>query len=198
MQQNKKAITFVAHQSDDLEQLFRQCFCACYNTVLVGGADEPEYLPSTEKHLPHKLYYREDFFASAMHETAHWCIAGHERRQQIDFGYWYTSDGRSVDQQRAFEAVEVKPQALECLFSEAAGFQFSSSVDNMAVDNKPSQSFIDALAQQLIRYITNGLPSRAETFLLAIKSRYGLFSCEDDYKRHIQKVIERLQRASCL
>ncbi len=53
------------------------------------------------------------FYASALHEIAHWCIAGENRCQQVDYGYWYEPNGRSEERQFEFEKVEVKPQALE-------------------------------------------------------------------------------------
>jgi elongation factor P hydroxylase len=81
----------------------------------------------------HLLWYREDYFASALHEVAHWCIAGEQRRQQLDFGYWYAPDGRSPEQQGAFEAVEYKPQALEWFFSLACGYRFRLSADNLGM-----------------------------------------------------------------
>lgn len=116
-----------------LERVFSDCFAAQWNTVLAGGVEEPFYRPATNVQGPHLLHYRSDFFASALHEAAHWCIAGERRLQQADFGYWYAPDGRNPTQQQAFEAVEVKPQALEWLFSLACGYRFSVSVDNLGV-----------------------------------------------------------------
>ena len=69
----------------DLERIFRECFFAEYATVLVGGAPEPLYVPSPEVlREPHRVVYREDYFASALHEVAHWCLAGAERRKLED------------------------------------------------------------------------------------------------------------------
>ena len=96
-----------------LEQVFMRCFGSSLCTRLQGGAAEPLYQPATLEGDYHVLYYRADYFASALHEVAHWCIAGEIRRQQTDFGYWYAPDGRSPAQQRAFERVECRPQALE-------------------------------------------------------------------------------------
>lgn len=45
---------------------------------------------------------------------------GEKRRQLVDFGYWYAPDGRSAEQQELFQAVEVKPQAMEWILSPAA------------------------------------------------------------------------------
>ena len=67
-------------------------------TVLQGGADEPYYAPGE----PHRIVFREDFVRSALHEVAHWCVAGERRRTLPDYGYWYSPDGRDADQQQAF------------------------------------------------------------------------------------------------
>jgi elongation factor P hydroxylase len=118
-------------QAQRLEEVFARCFSRRWRTRLVGGADEPSYQPATDRHALHVLHYRSDYFASALHETAHWCIAGERRRQLPDFGYWYAPDGRDQQQQLAFEAVEARPQALEWLFSLACGYRFRISVDNL-------------------------------------------------------------------
>ncbi len=113
-----------------LESVFRACFNESENTLLRGGAVEPFYQPAGGERSVNLLIYREDFFASALHEIAHWCVAGNARRRQRDFGYWYAPEGRSSQQQTAFEAMEVKPQALEWFFSKACGYRFQVSVDN--------------------------------------------------------------------
>lgn len=180
------------HQSSQLEELFSVCFQKSYQTLLVGGASEPEYLPRTEEAGFHQLLYREDFFASALHEVAHWCIAGEKRRMQRDFGYWYEAEGRGEASQRAFELVEVKPQAMECLFSEAAGFAFSASVDNLALNNRPSKAFSRALCQQISAYLDTGLPSRASVFLERIHKRYQIFKTAGEFREHMSSVLNRL------
>ena len=69
----------------DLERIFRECFFAEYATILVGGAPEPLYVPSPEAlREPHRVVYREDCFARALHEVAHWCLAGAEHRKLED------------------------------------------------------------------------------------------------------------------
>lgn len=114
-----------------------------FTTQLVGGFDEPVYVPSSDKSTlskaptEAKICYRENFVSSALHEVSHWSIAGAHRRTLEDFGYWYVPDGRNLAQQRAFFQVEVKPQALECLFSIAIGISFKPSVDNL--DAEPSE-----------------------------------------------------------
>lgn len=165
------------HKSTDLEQLFRQCFYADYRTLLIGGGKEPCYCPATSPNNAHYLNYRADYFASALHEVAHWCIAGVERRQQEDWGYWYCPDGRSAEQQRAFEAVEVKPQALEWMFSVAAGAPFRISSDNLMAGGDScvdSSNFALAVAAQVQAYRARGLPPRANRFLLELCEFYGV------------------------
>ena len=160
------------YRSVDLEMLFRQCFFARWNTRLEGGGREPQYLPGTANR-PHRLIYRENFFASALHETAHWCIAGEQRRRQVDFGYWYLPDGRGAAAQRAFEAVEARPQALEWVFSVAAGYPFRPSADNLTGAGGDGAEFAQAVAEALRGYLEQGLPPRAALFADALSAAYG-------------------------
>ncbi|MEQ8803813.1 MAG: elongation factor P hydroxylase, partial [Haliea sp.] len=50
-----------------LQRVFAACFFGSENTLLCGGAEEPFYAPATSSGEPHRLWYREDFFASALH-----------------------------------------------------------------------------------------------------------------------------------
>ena len=108
----------------------------------MGGGEEPLYLPSSDPdRAPHRIVYREDYFASALHEVAHWCLAGVARRDREDYGYWYAPDGRDAQAQVEFERVEARPQALEWIFSDACGFPFELSADNLAAGLGPSDRF---------------------------------------------------------
>ena len=59
---------------------FNLRFGVSEGTILVGGADEPYYEPGS----PNIIYFREDFVRSALHEVAHWCVAGAARRTLPD------------------------------------------------------------------------------------------------------------------
>lgn len=168
------------HQSEVLEQLFSACFYPRYNTLLRGGADEPLYQPHDSKHNAHVVYFRDDFFASALHEVAHWCIAGKQRRELVDFGYWYEPDGRDTAQQNAFESVEVKPQALEYLFSKACGFRFHLSADNLDAGTGVSSDFAESVFRQATAYRQRGLPERAAVFLSALSQQF--LGCADAFE----------------
>jgi elongation factor P hydroxylase len=164
-------------ESGQLEAIFRQAFFEKFQTLLIGGADEPLYQPAANPGDAHRLFYREDYFSSALHEIAHWCIAGEERRKLLDFGYWYNPDGRTTTQQRAFEQVEIKPQALEWIFTRACGQPFRVSADNLSSDETeargPSEAFLRAVEDQAASYCLKGLPSRANAFAHALISYYG-------------------------
>jgi len=69
-------------------KLFDKLFNKSYRTCLIGGVQEPLYEPATRIDQLHKLFYREDYLSSALHEAAHWCIAGPQRLLKQDFGYW--------------------------------------------------------------------------------------------------------------
>ena len=174
------------HSSKDLEGIFQRCFYAEYSTELVGGGDEPLYQPATLPTESHRLMYRADYFSSALHEIAHWCIAGAQRRQQVDWAYWYHPDGRTSEQQRAFEAVEVKPQALEWLFSVAAGIPFRLSSDNLLGDDSAhgeddrdesvhdENKFARAVVAQAQLYCDKGVSTRVSCFVHALSEFYGV------------------------
>lgn len=157
--------------SRDLEDLFQRCFRARWRTILVGGGCEPAYLPAAGDDY-HQIRYTADYFASALHEVAHWCIAGRERRQLSDYGYWYEPDGRTSEQQRVFERVEAAPQALEWIFSRAAGVRFRLSVDNLSTGEGPSESFKRNVCDAAKRFNQQGLGRRAAEFERALRGFY--------------------------
>lgn len=161
------------HQYQDLIKIFNDCFATQYNTRLVKGGDEPLYLPADENRPYHAIFFAHGFFSSALHECSHWLIAGAERRKQVDFGYWYAPDGRTAEQQALFQRVEVKPQALECILSEAAGHPFRVSIDNLDGAESDTDLFKAAVYQQVKTYNEQGLPKRAECFRSALSRFYG-------------------------
>jgi elongation factor P hydroxylase len=160
----------------ELERVFQRCFARRWRTRLVGGADEPYYQPAAEPGAPHLLHYRLDYFASALHEVAHWCIAGPRRRELPDFGYWYTPDGRSAARQRAFEAVESRPQALEWFFSQACGVHFRVSADNLGAADYAAAgelSFRQRVLEQARLLQAAGLPPRAGLFFRGLADAFA-------------------------
>lgn len=162
-------------RSERLERVFNECFALPHGTRLLGGADEPLYQPALVEGECHALYYRQDYFASALHEASHWCIAGAQRRQQLDFGYWYAPEGRCAKQQLAFEAVERKPQALEWYFSKACDYRFEVSADNLELANAgvhDATAFQHAVLEQALAWRKAGLPARAAVFYRALCSEF--------------------------
>ena len=163
--ENEKAAT------DWLIALFNTLF-ADQEVILVRGAGEPEFFPAKDNQ-PARIEFAHGFFQSALHELSHFFIAGEQRRQLSDFGYWYAPDGRTAAQQQAFERVEIKPQALECLFSLACGRNFRVSQDNLFADFDTSGStFAHDVYQQAKEYIVDPqtLPRDAKTLLQALLS----------------------------
>jgi elongation factor P hydroxylase len=164
-----------------LERVFDACFATSENTRLRGGCDEPLYVPAGDDSAGapvawHRLFYREDYFASALHEVSHWCIAGPERRLLRDFGYWYAPDGRSAEQQAAFQRVEVRPQALEWCLSRACGYAFRVSLDNLEGDaaaRASEQAFKAAVVEEAGALVRRGLPPRARRFFHALSLEFG-------------------------
>jgi len=159
---------------DDITALFDGVFGQRYQTRLIRGGDEPLYRPATSETPYHQVIFARGYYASALHEISHWCIAGEKRRHLEDYGYWYCPDGRDAEQQKAFEKAEIAPQALESIFTKACGRQFHVSVDNLGgdveVDIEAFAARVEARAQ---RYLEEGLPARAGAFKEALERFYG-------------------------
>ncbi|WP_461482479.1 elongation factor P hydroxylase [Porticoccus sp.] len=160
-------------RTGQLMEIFNRLFAGSCNTRLIADGDEPIYLPADGQCGHHRLIFRHDYFSSALHEIAHWCIAGEQRRLLVDFGYWYNPDGRTARQQRAFEQVEVKPQALEWMLSNAAGHRFRISADNLAGGVAASEAFIAAVAEQARNWCAASPPPRAALLAAALAEAFG-------------------------
>jgi elongation factor P hydroxylase len=148
-------------------RLFNQEFAETDKTELIGDAAEPYYQPGS----PHRIYFRADYVRSALHEVAHWCVAGWRRRRLPDYGYWYSPDDRDAAQQQAFFAVEARPQAIERCFCEAVGIPFSPSVDNVGARIEPQQlrRFEARIQEWCNQFERTGLPLRAARFITALR-----------------------------
>ncbi|HET8800194.1 MAG TPA: elongation factor P hydroxylase [Marinobacter sp.] len=170
--------------------LFNDLFRETCRTILVRGGDEPEYRPATGPDELARVRFAHGYYASALHEISHWCIAGEHRRTLHDYGYWYCPDGRTASQQLAFEQAEVKPQAIEWLFSVAAGSRFHISVDNLAGQGAADDSgFRQRVTDQAERYLARGLPQRAQAFLDTLTTFYGTGdSYTDAWRRDARRV----------
>ena len=153
----------------DIARCFNSTFARSENVVLVGGADAPFYVPAA---APHRsiIRYRENFAASALHEVAHWCRAGRVRRLQHDFGYWYLPPPRDQDETHAFLDAEVPAQALESIFSAAAGLPFRVSLDDLELElSGYCEQFAERVAARAQRWRSNGLPGRAGRFEASLR-----------------------------
>ena len=163
----------MSHNYHDLIQIFNDCFYQEYNTKLEKGGDEPIYLPADQNRSYNSIQFAHGYYSSALHEIAHGLVAGRSRWHLEDFGYWYEPDGRSEAQQRLFEQVEVKPQAIEWILSTAAGKPFFASADNLNGQAGDTQPFKSAVYAQVCEYATKGLPKRAETLRQALSEFYA-------------------------
>jgi len=155
--------------TDWLISLFNTLF-AHQHVILVRGAGEPEYFPAKDNQ-PARIEFAHGFFQSALHELSHFFIAGERRRHLSDFGYWYAPDGRTEAQQQAFERVEIKPQALECLFTLACRRPFQVSQDNLfATFDTSTSTFAQDVYQQAKAYIAEPhvIPRDAKILLQAL------------------------------
>lgn len=185
------------HNPDQLINIFNNLFLNTYNTRLDYSADEPIYLPADAENPHHRILFAHGFFASALHEISHWTIAGEKRRLLVDFGYWYEPDGRSADQQREFEQVEVKPQAVEWILTKACDRKFNISTDNLEGDASAIAEgravFAKNVVNQVKNYLEKGLPQRADVLKQALLDYYQThkkLTC-DDFK--ITELITPIQ-----
>lgn len=179
----------------ELEDLFAKTFLTDYRTILVGGYDEPFYLAPLGESLA-EIRFTKDYVRSAHHEIAHWCVAGLERRQQDDFGYWYAPDGRSAEQQSLFFAHEVLPQAYEWAFSLAAKLDFEVSADNLkgrvdGVDNFKSK----VLDKLLHLWQSQKFPQRAMRWIDALKVHYN---SQDIFEQNLKELLAYSCKTSLL
>ena len=162
------------HCPQDLIDLFNHTFEKDYRTHLVLGGDEPLYLPAKSPHEFHQILFAHGYFSSALHEISHWLIAGEQRRQLVDYGYWYEPDGRNEQQQVLFEKVEVKPQAIEWILSQACGYPFQLSVDNLDQPYWDTRPFRTAIQNQIRMYCEHGLPERVARFRKSLCAFYQI------------------------
>ncbi|MDC0611028.1 elongation factor P hydroxylase [Vibrio sp.] len=161
------------HQYQDLIDIFNRTFYGSYNTKLELGGDEPIYLPADESASYHRIIFARGFYASALHEIAHWCVAGPERRLKEDFGYWYEPDGRTEDVQKAFEKVEIRPQSYEWILSMSAGFPFTVSCDNLNGSFEPDRlAFMHQVYNEVMTILQQGLPKRVAMLSEALRDFY--------------------------
>ena len=158
---------------EPLMALFDQTFLSRFNTRLIRGGDEPVYLPANEHTPYHQIVFAHGYFSSALHEIAHWCIAGEQRRLLEDYGYWYCPDGRDATQQREFEQVEVKPQAIEWAMTIAANRRFQVSTDNLNGAEPDREGFTRRVREQLLTYLNSGFPPRATMFITALREKFN-------------------------
>ena len=158
-----------AQLSDEIIGVFNSVFSVTERTVLSGGAAEPFYEPG----YPATIFFREDFERSALHEVAHWCVAGRFRRQLPDYVSCCRAEGRDSSRQAASYEVETRLQAIELLFCEALDLSFKVSLDNLSValDDPLVIRFADAVCAQAAAFRLNGLPQRAAVFRDGLRQR---------------------------
>lgn len=110
-------------------QCFNRLFERRFKVQLRGGGVEPEYIPPAGTQAG-VIIAREDYAASALHEAAHWCVAGAARRKLPDYGYVYLPPPRSAADQARFFDSELRNQAVERYLCAAAGVGFRASADD--------------------------------------------------------------------
>jgi elongation factor P hydroxylase len=156
--------------------VFNGLFAASTRTVMMGGGAEPLYLPATDDQ-PAQLVFTRDYASSALHEAAHWCIAGAARRRQMDYGYHYDAPPRTARQRQRFFDLELRCQAMELLFTNAARQPFRVSIDDL--DTPPNGAmqisaadFATDVHAAATAMHARGLPSRAARLRDALAAEF--------------------------
>ncbi len=151
--------------------LFDLTFVA-YEVRMRGGFDEPVYLPSGHHDLSDvtvaEVRFSHDYAASALHEAAHWCIAGAERRSLVDYGYEYLAPPRTEPAKALFFDLEKRVQALEWVFSLAARLPFRPSLDDLTATPLDLARFAARIDGARGELLARGLPRRAALFADAL------------------------------
>jgi elongation factor P hydroxylase len=137
-----------------------------YDTVLLGGAPEPVYLPPIGRQRG-IIRYTRDYAQSVLHEIAHWCLAGPARRRLPDYGCWYVPPPRSPSEQAAFFAAEERVQALECVLAGACGLKFHVSADQLGADVEDFTRNVTDCADAMQR---RGISGRAHEIFDALRA----------------------------
>lgn len=158
-------------RDDEIARRFNAAFSRSHGTVLIGGAVEPLYLPACG-HRPAVIRYTRDYAQSALHELAHWCLAGAQRRTRVDYGYWYLSPPRAPLEQQRFEAVETPVQGLELIMAVATGVRFHVSADNPGEAPADTLCFERRILQSAARRLGTGLSPRTRAVLDALNGRW--------------------------
>lgn len=137
-----------------LKTLFEHLFPTL---TIIGGADEP-YYEAPKANAKAKIFFKENYPRSLLHEIAHYCLAGQKRRKLDDYGYWYTECGRTSEEQELFQLVEARPQGLEKAMCEAIGIYFLPSLDDFS-GRSISEVFLKNLEFHYQEMITNPPPT---------------------------------------
>ncbi len=158
-----------------IKDIFEQTFGPTHHIQLIGGAEEPLYLPRecVSGHSWNKLIYTLDYPASALHEIAHWCLASDTQLRLKDWGHWYVPDGRTAEQQSIFQRAEVRVQAVEWMLSISAGRPFRESSDNLNGEMPDDCYFRNQIYQQVLNFCQQGFPERARILFNAFTAACG-------------------------
>ena len=159
-----------------IAQVFNRTFYSTHGVVMEGGGTEPLYEPAKGTR-PARITHTYDYPASALHEAAHWCIAGAARRQRRDYGYWYVPGPRECARRAAFFAAEASVQALEAVFALSSGVRFVVSADDFAATPDELEHFACIVGQRIDLNLRTALPARPRRFRDALLAEFEHGRC---------------------
>jgi elongation factor P hydroxylase len=154
-----------------IAQVFNDQFFGSHHTLMCGGGTEPLYEPASGA-MPARIVFTNDYPASALHEAAHWCLAGPARRLRRDYGYWYVPGPRDPRQRAAFFAAEADTQAVEAILARSCGVRFVVSADDFAAAPAELESFAQRVAERIEARRLQGLPTRGRRFRDALAAAF--------------------------
>ncbi len=151
-------------------RVFNAEFFKSHRTLMAGGASEPLYEPAVGS-KPARIAFTYDYPASALHEAAHWCIAGIKRRRLRDYGYAYVPGPRDARQREDFFVAEADVQALEAIFAQTCGVRFVVSADDFDAPPAELVRFAAMVAERAVVRAAK-LPARAQRFHDALAAAF--------------------------
>lgn len=151
---------------------FNRLFGVSHRVCMTGGGAEPLYEPALPDRAA-RIVFTADYPASALHEAAHWCLAGAARRCLRDYGYSYLPGPRDPASRAAFFASECDVQAIEALFAEVCGVRFVVSADDFEASPAEIEAFEGKVRRAIALRRTGGLPPRAALLRDALQAEFA-------------------------
>ncbi len=131
-------------------------------------------LPADAEVPYNRIVFAHGFYASAIHEISHWCIAGKARRELVDFSATGIARMGVMPKRKASLKMlkRSRRHSTGCSVL-AAGYPLNVSCDNLEGDFEPDRVvFQRRVHAQVMDYLANGIPERPARFIKALQNYY--------------------------